>query len=82
MASGILSLVLPNVLDIRGEPHTSLSEHDITVALASAIQQELSEVPTRIDLYVKGLVSTDVLYDNYSYHLTFSELLRTGSLPA
>jgi hypothetical protein len=59
MASGVLSLVLPNVFEFTGKPRSSLSGLNVTVALISTIQQELSELPARIDLYVKGLVSND-----------------------
>ena len=64
MASGLLSLALPNVLEAASETPSSLSRTDVTIALISTIQQELAELPARIDLYVKGLVSNDAAQDN------------------
>lgn len=56
MASGVLSIVIERCLERGFESSDLVPARDMAVVLASAIQQELGILPTRLELYGKGLV--------------------------
>jgi hypothetical protein len=56
MTCGLLALLLPSVMEDGGGMPDYVSPEDLTVTLASTVQQELSGLSNRIDLYTKGVV--------------------------